>query len=487
MFTAWTPGVPGLWVPRVHAVTWRNEANALLRRSLGPTPTFVDNTAVLSSFARLRWVAGGWGGSAWSLRETAESYSGLLRRRYLEAERSLLEDGPLCRGDFLLTAFLKAEKWRPDKLVKPRMIFPRSPRYNLKLASRLKPFEHYLWGRLRGFVSRGVPATRDVAKGLGPRSRAALIRRRMSQIPGCVVCEVDGKAFEAHVSRWQLLGEHSVYRAAFPGDDELGRLLSVQLRLVGVTGSGVRFSRDGGRASGDFNTGMGNSIVMMCVVRSVLRQLTPVFDSLTDGDNSLVFLPGSVASSVLERFADLALRVSGHEMVLERPVTVLEEVRFGQCAPLELNPGEFTMVRSWDKVLSQGTSTHVHLREPGFRREWLAGVAACEGFLADGVPVLWAWATALRASCGHEGAVREHPFRDYEVMGVPLSVLAERRQVHEPSQSCRLSFWRAYGVAPDAQLEIERVLLGGFEVGDVCYRPSSSVTARDGLVDLRWT
>lgn len=479
MRTAWTPPIHGLWVPRVHAVTWRNEVSALLQRNLGPTPEAVDNTSVLKSFSLLKKKVASWDGSRWDLSQTALSYSGALRRRYLEAERKLLVDGPVGKSDLFIRGFLKAEKWRPDKVSKPRMIFPRDPRYNLELASYLKPFEHWLWGNLRGFCSRGVSRTRDCAKGLGPRARAELIRRKMGQIKDCVVCEVDGKAFEAHVSRWQLEAEHSVYKAAYPGDRRLAWLLSGQLVNTGVTSCGVRFKREGGRASGDFNTGMGNSLVMLCVVRAVLRELTPCFDSLVDGDNALVFLPGDVAQNVLNRFHERALHVSGHEMVLERAVTVLEEVRFGQSAPVEITPGHYRMVRPWRKVLSQGTSTHVHLREPKFAREWLLGVATCEGFLASGVPVLWAWATGLQRSSGHKGPVRADPFREYEVLGVPLSILAGSTEISEPCATARESFCRAFGLSPDDQVALERVLLQGFSLGEPVVRPSTSFGAAD--------
>jgi len=305
----------------------------------------------------------------------------------------------------------------------------------------------------------------------------------MGQLPGCVVCEVDGKAFEAHVSRWQLECEHSVYAAAYPGDSKLARLLSAQLVNTGVTASGIWFKREGGRASGDFNTGMGNTLVMLSVVRAVLRELAGSFSALADGDNALVFLPGADAPRVLARFAEVALRVSGHEMVLERPVTVLEEVRFGQAAPVEVSPGVWRMVRPWLKVLSQGTSTHIHLREPKFAREWLAGVAACESFLGAGVPILGTWAAALKRSCGYDGPVRTDPFRDYAVMGVPLSVLSQQPEFVEPSSCARASFYKAFGVSPDDQVALEKVLQKGFVLGDTVVRASTTFGAQDVWFD----
>lgn len=459
MYTVWTHKFDGCWVPSVHTNCNHNEIAALLLRSLGPTPNpdRAGFAPVRRTFKRLRGLARRYGGISWSFRETAESYHGALRRRYIEAEMSLADDGPLGPSDYLLKAFLKAEKFNGvAKFAKPRMIFPRSPRYNLVLASRLKPFEHWLWGRLTSRGLFGGSNTRVVAKGLNQRERAGIIRKKMSLIPGCVVFEVDGKAFEAHVDRWQLECEHAVYASAFPGDRELQAALSHQLFNAGVTAGGVKFSREGGRASGDFNTGMGNTIIMTVVVVAVLRHLRVPFDLLVDGDNALVFLPPWCSSRVISEFPALALQFSGHEMVLERPVTVVEEVRFGQCAPVHLDSG-WQMVRDWRKVLSQGTSNHKHLHDPRFVRSFLHGIALCELSLGADVPIVGKWADILRKHTETGRRVQADMYMDYVYLGVDLARVEEAR-FKEASAEARESFSRAFGVTPDEQVALEGAL-----------------------------
>lgn len=462
MYVAWAQSqIEGCWVPHVHANCSHNEISALLQRTLGPTPEPADGGRGLdASFKRLRRVAARYGGSRWDYLTTAETYTGALRRKYLEAERSLMLDGPLSSSDVMLRAFLKAEKRAPSIVAKPRMIFPRSARYNLVLASWLKPFEHWLWGNLKSLGNSGVKKTRVVAKGLNPRQRANLIRRKFRQVPDCVVFEVDGKAFEAHVDVFQLRREHEIYAAAYPGDGGLRRVLNKQLGNFGVTANGVRFGRSGGRASGDFNTGMGNSLIMLAVVDSVMR-LTGArcYDTLVDGDNALLFVSRRDLSRVVEQFGPLALELSGHEMVLERPVDFLEGVRFGQSAPVEVASG-WTMVRDWRKVLSNGSASHAHLQEPGFLKEFLQGVALCELSLARGVPVIGAWAESLRRCTEQGPSVRLHLHRDYEVLGVDLSRVMGAQYV-EPTVRARESFARAFDVPPELQLAIESWLARG--------------------------
>lgn len=451
-------GVPSSWVPVVHSVCPHNEIAALCLRSLAPLPPSVFEPLGPSTeavFRRLRRLVGAYGGVRWSDLQTALSYSGALQRRYLEAERSLRVDGPVTSADSYLRPFLKAEKgvYGP-KFPKPRMIFPRSPRYNLRLASRLKPFEHWLWGFLTARRLFKAGEGRVVAKGLNPRQRANLIARKFKALDSCVVFEVDGKAWEAHVGPHQLKAEHAVYESAFPRDWELRRLLREQLELRGKLPCGAKFSRPGGRASGDFNTGMGNSLTMLCVVVGALTSFGVPFDVLVDGDNALVFLRGEDSGRVLCGFAEHVLADSGHEVSLESPVSVMEEIRFGQSAPVNLGRGRgWCMVRDYRKVLSGALSSHRWLREPRFAAEWIRGVAACELSLARGVPVLQEWALQLQAFMGGPGGVRAHPYTDYFVIG---AWFADHRASLCVSSETRVSFERAFGLEPEAQVLLER-------------------------------
>lgn len=489
MYTACNVQIEGCWAPSVHANCNHNEVAALLKRSLAPTP-IADPKArgpVLAVFATLRRLARNWGGSRWSYLETAHSYSGAMRNRYIEAERSLRIDGPITRSDTLLGAFLKAEKFGYGKFGKPRMIFPRSPRYNLALASFLKPFEHWLWGYLTARRLYGGSNTRVVAKGLNATARATLIRKKFLAFEDCVCFEVDGAAFEAHVDVWQLLKEQGVYLAAYGGDRELEDLLRRQLVNEGTTPGGVKFSRAGGRASGDFNTGMGNTLVMLGVVVGVLRSLQIPFDLLVDGDNALVFLHSRDSARVVREFHDHALSFSGHDMVLERPVQIVEEIRFGQCAPVEIHPGRWTMVRDWRKVVSQMTSNHAHLNQPNFVMPYLKGVAQCELVLNVGVPVISSFAHHLLEQTRDFKSVDGSFYRDYQVLGVELERRGEAT-FEEPTAIARCSFHRAFGVAPDEQILLERQLRHvtinvGEWVPEESPWESGFFAARPGLVD----
>jgi hypothetical protein len=401
----------------------------------------------------------GFGGKRWSLLETVQSYSGSLHRRYAEALTSLNEEG-LVPHDFKIKAFLKADKIHHPKLTKPRMIFPRSPRYNLVVASWLKPLEHWLWGNLTSRRLFGGSNTRVVMKGLSPRQRANVIVRKFRNFRECVVFEVDGKAFEAHVGTESLKAEHKVYTSAYGSDRRLARLLRVQECLSGRTEGGWEFSRPGGRASGDVNTGMGNSLLMLAVVVGVLRGFPGLhFDVAVDGDNALLFMEADRLDEVVSEFPTRALRHSGQEVVLERPVRIIEQIRFGRSAPVDLGPGRgWTMVRELNNVLSGMCSSHIHLRHAAFAPLWLRGVAMCELSLARGVPVLQAVTLKLLQATETRKAVKADFYRDYFYVGAWLAGRECALPVHADT---RASFWRAFGVDPEEQVRLEGRSLAG--------------------------
>jgi hypothetical protein len=142
-----------------------NEFSSLLLRTLGPTPRDPGNAILEDQFRILRDLVRKKNIARWDKRRVVDSYSGKLRRRYEEALESFALTDELQAVDMKCKPFLKAEKFNPLlKPSKPRMIVPRSPRYNLEISTWLKPLEHCLWKALKGPRCKGVRATRAVGK-----------------------------------------------------------------------------------------------------------------------------------------------------------------------------------------------------------------------------------------------------------------------------------------------------------------------------------
>jgi len=413
----------------------------------------------------------------WDFDRVVASYTEKrLRVRYAEAARSLREDG-LCKPrDSEIKAFVKGEKLAKDKVHKPRVIMARAPRYNLELASYLKPIEHVLYGGLRGFGSQFYTHTRLVAKGLSPTQRASLIRKKMSSIPDCRVFEVDGKSFESHFTKDVLRIEHSFYRM-FNSSPRLARLLSWQLSSKG-SGEGVDFKLGGARASGGYNTGMGNSIVMVLIVMAVARRLRTRYDCLVDGDNAILFLTASDVPAWRETFPTVA-EEAGFEMSLEDPVSELEAVVFGQSKPAFVG-GTWTMVRDPFKVMSHAACGYKHFSDPRGGLRVLKSIAYCEAVLNRGIPVLQEFAHALLRATASAGFSKAE-VDDFEYKRVLARGVRWEEAVKVPiTAEARVGFEKSWGVPEEAQRRMEAVLSRGFKPPDSWQTVDLEVETRDG-------
>jgi len=461
MYVLHAPAVEGFWAPAVHANCLHNEEAALRLRTLGETPEDPDDTSYFSSeIARLRNLVRRCNVMRFTREEVVGSYSGRLRRRYQEALVDLDIEGGIRDKDAMLSAFIKAEKFNPMlKASKPRMIMARTPRYNLELARYLKPLEHAIWNKWRvGFG--GAAPTRMVGKGLNHKQRAALLRRKMETVGDCTVFEIDGKAFEAHVTIQQINSEHSVYKAAYPGEAELRSLLRYQRSLKGRTAGGIRYSRDGCRASGDFNTGLGNTLIMGCATNAVIRrlQMRRTFRAtvLADGDNCLVFVETRYASWVAEAFKEQIGSVIGQELTVEKPVTKFEAIMFGQSRPC-WNGDEYVMVRDPIKSVSHSFSGYRHYNHYTFGLRLAKSIAIAELNLVRGVPIVEAYyATALAKLKHIKHLTNPEDYLEGHLLEATFDPAVKPRGV---TAEARRSFAHAWGIGVEEQLTIESKLM----------------------------
>lgn len=462
MYRCYVPGLEGVWAPAVHSNCRHNELAALGLRTMGPTPEekLLNgrwHQTIDDAFKKHRIRAKQFNLQPWSLDRVAQSYKGRLGRRYAEA-RASLETEWLNSDDVKLSAFLKGEKFNPlVKVSKPRMICPRSPRYNLLLASYLKPYEHALWNDW--VVGHKCEQTRVSGKGLNGFERAELIRRKMETVGDCTVFEVDGKAFEAHVTKWQLsMLEHPVYKAAYPGDQTLAHMLRVQEVLSGKTAGGTRFARQGCRASGDFNTGLGNTLLMGTFVICAMECLDCDFPwtVLADGDNCLLFVDRLKGKRVVDEFAGVLSSICSHEMTVEKPVTVLEQVVFGQSKPCFTEQG-YKMVRDPFKVISGAFCGYRHFHDKKFAPRLIRGIAQAELSLARGLPLLDAYfGEAERLTRKYKEIRRLEDFLEGHLVHLPPDTGPVG-----VSMAARTSFDLAWGIGPDEQVRLERLLVAG--------------------------
>lgn len=183
-------------------------------------------------------------------------YTGRKQARYQLAADSLILRGLTIRDSWVNT-FVKAEKVNLTTKADPapRVIQPRTSRYNLMVGRYLKLFEKEL---ARGFAR--VFGYSVILKGLNADQVAASLRESWDQFKSPVAIGLDASRFDQHVSRDALAYEHSIYNGVFKSP-ELAKYLRWQLTNTGYARAhdgAFSYKVEGCRMSGDINTGMGD-------------------------------------------------------------------------------------------------------------------------------------------------------------------------------------------------------------------------------------
>lgn len=373
-------------------------------------------------------------------------YSGRKRAIYQRAVDSLQLRG-VSKADSYVSTFLKAEKINFSAKVDPapRVIQPRSPRYNVMVGRYLKLYEKQVFAGFQREFRYPV-----VLKGLNAQEVGGWMHNHWSAFDCPAAVGLDASRFDQHVSRAALEFEHSFYNAAFQSK-ELAGLLRWQLRNRGIArvpGWRLDYTTDGCRMSGDINTSLGNCIIMSCIVIGYCEQAGIKYRLANNGDDCVVFLERTDVPKLagIDRwFLDF-----GFKLTREEPVYTLEQVVFCQAQPVFTSTG-WRMVRDPRTAMSKDCVSLVGWSTEAEIRAWAKAIATCGLSLTRGVPVWEAWYTQLDRLGGAEVPMGvQERVNDcgmyYMSRGVVGGVV---------SDESRVSFWRAFGILPDTQVALE--------------------------------
>jgi hypothetical protein len=452
------PPVPGLWLCFTHSDCVCNQVVSATNRVLGspPQPT-------KSGLQSLRREAKSWSRELgtvipWTHQQVCESFKDHRKPRYLKAAETLKERA-FTRDDAKVNAFIKSEKFNPLEKVNPdpRMIQARGLRYNLELAKYTRPMENRIYKVLS---KRGL---REIAKGLNQLERAELIKQKCEVFADFTCFSLDSSRWDQHVSAEVLKIEHSIY-LRMCNEPELQSILAMQIHNFCSTRSGTKWRSYGRRMSGDMTTALGNCALMRLMIKAAMRQLGVPFEIVDDGDDCLLFVPGELAELVRAALPNIFLEF-GQELKLENEAKRIEDIVFCQSKVIETVDGP-KMVRPWRKVLAHGTSGVKYWGVPNLVRPMCNAVGSCELALNAGVPVLQAYACALRRFGKEERLKR----MDLENTGLLIRARAELHaggdfeqrvygsKTRPVTAKARESFERTWGVPVAEQLAIEGIL-----------------------------
>lgn len=405
-----------------------------------------------------------------SRQQVVDRYTGTKHRLYTEAMLSLSRES-LHRKDSRLTSFVKFEKQDVGKA--PRVINPRSPRFNLVLGTFIKHAEKPFFRAINKAFGARTPAT--VIKGMNADVSASVIHQKWERFKCPVAIGLDATKFDMHVSTPALKYEHSFYKLLFPGSKELKDLLKWQLFNSGIARAAdgeVAFSMHGTRASGDLNTSLGNCLIMCSLVWSFFREIGVDVELCNNGDDCVVIMEREFEQLTLDTLPAWFSR-KGFAMTVEQPVYDFDQIEFCQTKPVKLHSG-WRMVRNHAAVLKKDPMCMIPINRPSDLRKWMWAVGECGAILASGVPVQSAFYECLlrhgeKCSAGMKDAIFKGTSAYQRIDGLKSSARI--------TDEARVSYYYAFGITPDQQLCLEH-----YYKTFVIDEMDTSAVARDSLV-----
>lgn len=383
----------------------------------------------------------------WTTNQVVDSYTGRKKTIYENALRKLTSIG-LSRNDARSIMFVKMELVKPDKA--PRCIQPRDPAYNLSLGQYIKAIEHDIYHAIAKVYGDGP----TVMKGYNVSEIGEIIRGKWNSFEAPVGIGLDATKFDMHVSPAALAWEHGVYKALFPGDRKLRKLLKWQMENKGAAycaDGSLKYEVTGKRFSGDMNTGLGNCLLMCAMVYAYARHRGVDIKLVNNGDDCVVFMEerdrlrfvGGLDSWFLEM---------GFRMVAEVPVHEMHQIEFCQMHPIEMGD-ECRMVRNIDTTLRKDTMTVHNLTNSKHREKWCTAVGTGGLWLTGGVPILQDFYTAYQRI----GCMRHSNMLDDPTFATGMRLMSRGMKEHyrEPDPWTRVQVYEAWGVTPDEQVAVE--------------------------------
>jgi len=384
-----------------------------------------------------------------SRQQVVDRYTGSKKIVYTEALESL-RLRPLEERDARLNMFIKYEKQDLGKA--PRGINPRDPRFNLELGRYIKHAEKPFFKAIN--ETYGGHTDHTVIKGINADESGRVLRQKWDRFRHPVAVGLDAEKFDAHVTVDALKYEHSFYTGLFPGSSRLRWLLKQQLSNKGkayANDGSVEFKIQGTRSSGDLNTSLGNCIIVCGCVYAFAKERGVEIELANNGDDCVVFME----SSDLERFTrglDGWFRNRGFSMVAEVPVYEFEQIEFCQTKPIATSTG-WRMIRNHEAVLKKDPMCLIAVQNDKVFRKWMGAVGECGSILTSGMPVQSAFYEALmRNGTTCSSGMKQHIFKGSTMLQRIDGLATQNTEILPCS---RVSYYYAFGVLPDHQIEIE--------------------------------
>jgi hypothetical protein len=385
-----------------------------------------------------------------STEQFVEGYQGRKRRVYQRAVDSL-ELVPLSAKDALISAFIKDDKIKrsaikPDPV--PRIIQPRSSRFNVMIGLHLKPMEKAVFGGIAA-----VFKSTTVFKGLNADERGRVLERKWNRFKKPVAIMLDAIRFDQHCSSQLIDWEHGLEEsmAADPqGLRILNNMRKTNKCYARAHDGGVKYSVKGKRMSGDMDTAFGNCTSMCAMTWSFMRSIeVDDYEFINDGDDGALIMEEENLCHALENYFDYYLKL-GFQMKLEGIARKIEHIDFCQSRPVWAGD-HYRMVRNPKVCMAKDSFCLRNYRTPEEYENFRSNVGHCGLALAGDMPIFCQLYRKFTTKEDNRDTIYETGMQ-YMAHGM----CAKDAFV---SDDTRVSFWEAFDISPDEQLAAEELIL----------------------------
>jgi len=389
------------------------------------------------------------------------SRPGRLRKVYTLAVERNRSDWFDATKEAITQGFVKVEKTQwpcnnvlypelsSEKVPVPRLINPRTPRYNSMLGPYTIACEHQVYHNIGEMF--GKPC---IAKGLNFTKRAQLLRDMWESFVDPVFVGQDASRFDQHTGELALGLDHAVIQTHFPGDTTLKWLLRQQLRNVmyARTGDGeMRADLEAMRMSGDMNTALGNCVISAAMIWQWLQRKKIKAYAIVDGDDAGCIMERKDYDNYMSGAQEYFLSF-GYNMVIEEAVDVFERIIFCQTQPVWVGDG-WRMVRNVKRALNNDYAGYQQMCRTAYVKQLFYAIGSAGLSLASGVPILQEF-YLMGMRCGEKS--RRCKFMELQISGLQYAADKEgKRKAAAITEDTRWSFARAYGILPHEQVALE--------------------------------
>jgi len=373
------------------------------------------------------------------------------RAIYERALEELRLDG-LLEKDAWLQTFVKFEKLNltakpnPD----PRVIQPRSPKYNICVGAYLRPLEAVMY-RL---VNRIYKET-TVLKGKNALDRALIMREKWDRFTDPVAVDIDVSRMDEHFHKYALQFMHGLYNRHY-NSKELRALLRRQIKQIGrarCPDGYVKYKMEGRKASGEMDTSLATCVIMCAMIYSYFDEVGLVHDdrpshdfSLADDGDDGVLIMERRNLPLLAGFVEWFLEM-GFPIKLGNPVSKFEHIEFCQTRPV-FDGARWVMLRNPAVCLDKDLCTTKPVPNAKAWNLLRNSVAQCGIAYAGNMPVFCEFYRFLARGAGSR--------IDRDTATTSLKLLAAGINACGPvTDAARLSFEEAYGWPVPLQLAYE--------------------------------